>query len=263
MQNGTVPLVAESKIYFTYWQYLDESAETQDQFKGPRVLYYVSGYNDYFNTHTTLQGADWNWQWQCLYDGNQASAGSPDTLSVQPSRLKWHRWEFQAQVSSAALTADGKMKMMISRDNFSGAISVEADVSNITTIPVGGEIWDSFWLGQWENDIGSEVNAYFDDVYFDTTWQRVEIGDNATYASCTHREIQIPTVWADGSITFTANTSGFTSAEQGAGLYLFVVDSTGAASSGYRIQTGIIGVGTGPNSISVGEGPNTISITNN
>jgi len=77
---------------------------------------------------------------------------------------------------------------------------------------------------------------YMDDAYADTTWSRVEIGNASTYATCTHREIQPPTSWADGSIAITFNQGSF-SAEDTA--YVYVVDSTGAVnSSGYEITIG-------------------------
>jgi hypothetical protein len=69
-------------------------------------------------------------------------------------------------------------------------------------------------------------DQYVDDVYIDDTWQRVEIGDNATYSSCTHREIQIPTAWSDTSITATLNQGSF---ENGSTGYVFVIDEDGNA----------------------------------
>ena len=70
---------------------------------------------------------------------------------------------------------------------------------------------------------GSSTPSLVDDVYIASSRARVEIGDNATWASCTHREIQIPTSWAAGSITITVNAGSFESGT----AYLFVVDSDG------------------------------------
>jgi len=36
---------------------------------------------------------------------------------------------------------------------------------------------------------GVEADSYFDDIYIDDSWARTEVGDNATYDNCTHREI--------------------------------------------------------------------------
>ena len=59
----------------------------------------------------------------------------------------------------------------------------------------------------------------FDDVYHDYTLQRVELGDAATWGTCTIREIQIPTAWEDTSITITANTGAITAGTR----YLYVI----------------------------------------
>lgn len=88
-----------------------------------------------------------------------------------------------------------------------------------------------------------ETDRYWiDDIYIDNTKARVMLGDNATFANCTHREIQIPHTWSDTSIGVTVNTGSF---NNGDGVYLFVVDSDGTASEGYPVQIGEAVVGGG------------------
>jgi len=71
-------------------------------------------------------------------------------------------------------------------------------------------------------------NQYWaDDVYVDTTWSRVMIGDSPVFNNCTAREIQIPTAWSGSSISVVVNTKAFPA---GKPKYLFVVDQTGVAS---------------------------------
>lgn len=72
-----------------------------------------------------------------------------------------------------------------------------------------------------------------DDVYVDTTWQRVMIGDSPQFLSCTVREIQIPTAWSDGSISVIANLKAFPANKN---KYLFVVDRAGNASPGFPLS---------------------------
>ncbi|MBM4131478.1 LamG domain-containing protein, partial [bacterium] len=74
------------------------------------------------------------------------------------------------------------------------------------------------------------IYNWFDNVYIDNTPARVEIGNAATYASCTKREIQIPSDWSATSITVTVNTGTLTGNN-----YLFVIDEEGVASNGYPI----------------------------
>lgn len=71
----------------------------------------------------------------------------------------------------------------------------------------------------------------FDDVYIDYTRARVELGNASTWASCTIREIQIPTAWSDNSITVKVNKGSFTSGT----VYLFVIDSMGNVSNSYPV----------------------------
>ncbi len=92
--------------------------------------------------------------------------------------------------------------------------------------------WIDFRLGHmWQGQSGSADGpyVYIDDVYIDSTRARVEIGNNATFANCTHREIQIPTAWADDEITVTINQGSFSPEDT---IYFFVVDSDGVASTG-------------------------------
>ena len=58
-----------------------------------------------------------------------------------------------------------------------------------------------------ENNGDNEM--WIDDCYINKRWSRVEIGDNAVYNSCTHREIQDVTAWTDTDITITLNQGSF------------------------------------------------------
>ena len=77
---------------------------------------------------------------------------------------------------------------------------------------------------------------YYDDVYIDTTLQRVVLADNAVLANASIVELQIPVAWSDGSITATVNLGKFGS---GQAAYLFVVDASGNPSAtGYKLTAG-------------------------
>jgi hypothetical protein len=83
------------------------------------------------------------------------------------------------------------------------------------------------------NTATSHVEVYWDNIYVDNSWARVEIGNNQNYALSTHTEIQIPhTTWNDSTIQFTVNLGNFNTSEQ---LYLFVVDEGGVASEGFPL----------------------------
>jgi hypothetical protein len=100
---------------------------------------------------------------------------------------------------------------------------------------------------------GSAGYSQFDDVYIDTTQARVEIGNAATFNSCTHREIQIPTAWSGTSITVTANQGSF---ENGKTAYLYVIDADGNVNAqGYPIMFGEAPIGDGTPPFVSGQSP--------
>lgn len=80
------------------------------------------------------------------------------------------------------------------------------------------------------------MSLYYDDIYLDNTFARVEIGNNQTYINCTHREIQPPISWNDDKIQITANVAAFSSNDD---LFLFVFNEKNMAisSSGYKLTT--------------------------
>lgn len=93
---------------------------------------------------------------------------------------------------------------------------------------------DSIKIGWFlgDNLSNGSTTLDYDDIYIDNTFQRVEIGDNAVYANCTHREIQPPTAWAGGAISATLNRGTFSPGDT---AYVFVVDADNVPSTGYQI----------------------------
>lgn len=106
----------------------------------------------------------------------------------------------------------------------------------LTRDTVNTSDWHSLWFGNYnghESDqycaASGDSHIYFDNVYIDVTQARVEVGNNANYDSCTHREIQVPVSWSDGEVQVTANPGSFNPGEQ---VWFFVVNDSGAVSSG-------------------------------
>jgi hypothetical protein len=73
------------------------------------------------------------------------------------------------------------------------------------------------------------------DVYLDSSWARVELGDASVYSSCSHREIQRLTSWTGSSIGVNINLGSF---PDNANLYLFVTNGAGQVSQGFQVQGG-------------------------
>jgi len=70
-----------------------------------------------------------------------------------------------------------------------------------------GHYWDQASDASCPGNGGALV--YVDDVYIDTSWARVELGNASTYAASTHREIQVARTWADGSVSVNFNPGTF------------------------------------------------------
>ena len=85
---------------------------------------------------------------------------------------------------------------------------------NTTTHP-GCTPQNNTWFGC------KDCYKYFDDLYLDTTFSRVELCNHATHSSATLCEPQIPSAWSTSSITVTVNQGALT----GDRAYLFVFDS--------------------------------------
>lgn len=121
--------------------------------------------------------------------------------------------------------SDGTLKMWL------GGIPI-VNATNINLRSSSQSPWNTVWLGNYLGhgaespcSASGDANIYWDDVYIDKTQARVEIGDAPTWASCTHREIQIPSSWSANSITLSVNQGSFSSLSS---TYLYVVDPNGS-----------------------------------
>ena len=144
----------------------------------------------------------------------------------------WHLFQFEFKESSMGVN-DGIFRWWVD-----GALFV--DDHDIKTREDFAQFKRPHILGLYNswNDSGTDRDDfYIDDAYIDTSWSRVEIGNNANYSSCTHREVQIPTAWSTNQISVTVNTGSF---QAGSPMYMYVVNSNGQASPGYLLT------GSGP-----------------
>lgn len=98
--------------------------------------------------------------------------------------------------------------------------------------------FNEFSIGSYlANSYSGYGEVYYDNVYFDTSWQRIIICNSSTWNDNTsrHCEIQIPhTTWNDDAIQFQANRGSFGNEQ----LYLYVIDAEGVVSGGYPVSFG-------------------------
>ena len=87
----------------------------------------------------------------------------------------------------------------------------------------------------------SSVSVYWgetvelSDIWIDKTAQRIEIGDAASLLSCTVREPQVATAWADTSITFSVNQGALGS--NFANKFLFVMGDGESLIASYNLSS--------------------------
>ncbi|NPV03149.1 MAG: hypothetical protein HPY67_00220 [Syntrophaceae bacterium] len=157
------------------------------------------------------------------------------------SKGQWHRFEayYVAGGTSGSLTL-WELNSTQSRR--------QLGTNSGKTTDFGGT-WDKLHFpGYGRGDNNSQT--YYDDIYVATgtgARARVEIGNSSIYSNCTNLAVITPTSWSSNSITATVRQGGFAA---GFPAYLFVIDSTGAASAGYPVTIGSGGPAPAPAAVS-------------
>ncbi|MFO7653428.1 MAG: hypothetical protein R6X25_06365 [Candidatus Krumholzibacteriia bacterium] len=221
------------KAFFSFWWASDFDPTLADHYKVWRICdgpIDVDTYPDITTTWTTGEmklscrngGSAVIWQETGCSETQRISG-----LPVPGPGYQWQNVQVQLQVNSRGV-CNGVLKVyMDGVEQFSWDfvqwMSDETDDS-----------LDMFWLGNYVKDGAAEwVHSWFDDVYVDKSWARVEIGDDLVYANCSQREMQIPTSWSSGQITCNANRGSFPPGQR---LFLFVVDANGVPSAGVPLE---------------------------
>ena len=171
----------------------------------------------------------------------QVGAESGFWGNMNPRTTNWYAEELIGQASSAPGVKDGRLTVRFDgRQSTSGTLMTRsASKPALMTknyVVHGVQANPSRWNPAWQ----SSNRMWVDDVYADTTWARVMLGNASTYSSVTRMEPQIPTTWSNGSISVVANTDLFPA---GSTAYLYVVDKNGNVNSnGFPV---VVGSGSG------------------
>ena len=212
-------------VFFSYWCRLSDNfhsdlAGSGDQYKTHMIFNWSQGHHSYSNI-----------QWggtvckQTSGSGLQCAGNYGSYQQYYPDGV-WTRHDIWFSVGSGLDACQGEYKFSV--DN-----KVIFDCTNgcLSTDTIGGISMGAYFKGI---TVGYSQQ---DDAYISFTKARVEIGNNAIWQNCNHREIQIPTAWSNSSITFTVNQGSFPNCDT---AYIFVVDADGVPSAGYpfRIGTG-------------------------
>lgn len=231
-KNGTF-----SVLYLDFKRYYPSSNGNPSNYK-PYRLY---GNDDALQL-TISQACGWSNAE--LYVNGLSEDNDTEWIDLIPSMDSWRHYQLLFKESSAGGVADGVIKMYLDGTQYG------LNSSNQKTRIYSSQHFDQVRVGHFFDvyprdncDPNDNSVVYSDNVYIDTTWARVEIGNANTYSASTRREIQIPTTWSsDGkSITMTVNTGTFA---EGSTAYLYVFDSSGTPNAlGYAV---IIGSGGEP-----------------
>lgn len=120
-----------------------------------------------------------------------------NTINGQPTRDGWHFIEYKYRLSTPGV-ADGKYQWLcdgVLNSNLTSAMTREAtDTSTLTWVMGVMDGNDTYGLT-------NEYRLWVDEQFHDTTFSRVVITDNATYASSTKWAPQACSAWSDTSIT--------------------------------------------------------------
>lgn len=196
----------------------------------------------------------------CTYGGSSCVDYNVDAVGGQgfpgePGDYFFERWgTVQAcfgvnSNATAEQTYDGYFWMSLDygQPKESGAVVFRSNgdnpAANFTNLRLG-EFYSNQDTGSsgcrdygWGCTIDYPAPFYHDDVYIDSTFARIEVGDDEIYELCSVREPQLPLTWdhTDGEITFEFNTGTFAAAQT---AYVFVVDRNNNASEGYPITVG-------------------------
>ncbi|MDY6835186.1 MAG: hypothetical protein SVY53_10350, partial [Chloroflexota bacterium] len=235
-----------SSIYATWWVYTDPAEGEGGQWK----MWRLQPYNNYVDCDGEIKSFHWyeeNHDHSMFYvmitsdkdDYAQSYPnGNADLRWLDnddgPNTKQWTRIELYAVESSSPGVRDGTFVYNIHKQTepVKNLMNWEDDIMSRA---LGVEDrWQYFtFQNYWGNGNADNADFWIDDIYLQFgTRARVEIGDNPVWAECTHREVQNPTAWSEGSIDITLNQGSF---EAGDEVYLFVIDEEGQASAGYPI----------------------------
>jgi len=189
------------KLYFDGWMYLDDTGITSGSIQNFKPVRFESGTTSaYFNPYSNSAGD---------YGGNVRDGVTrvDSDWASDPSSSYYNAWnhvQWMADAGSGDNAYDGAC-------HFYRNCGLKYSHVDIAEIGSGEDDWNTFYLGNYirSNDQAGHIHIYWESMYVDDSWARVEIGDEAVYDDCTHREIQRCTAWSDGSITFVPNRGNF------------------------------------------------------
>jgi hypothetical protein len=214
-------------IYITFWRFMDpmNTESLPNNFKMLYLYGTASGEIPQFMIGAIMPSRR-NWQF--------ATQPSPTvnypwdiSNSYFSTNGQWQRWELYVQLDSPYSASNGEFEGWLD-----GQKVIDRQGVNLTDV---NGVFEDLRIGHMFQGHTNDDHCYYDDVYISRSRARVEIGNNQDFNNCTLRNVQIPSIWTDQSITFETHIPGF---ENGEEAWMFVIDEDGNASEGYPVTIG-------------------------
>jgi len=219
-------------VYTTWWVQKSQSDSTY-QWK----MFRLNWENNIEDTIPEIVMFDCSWE-KSFYvrPGPSESSVGTNSTSMYPNypvNNEWNRIEVELVESNPVGAANGSV---IYHRHRPGIGITTTTKTNIITTYTGVTREKRYFL--WQNyygNGGTVLNLWTDDIYVQRgTVARAELGNAATWAGCTSREIQPPSAWSTTGATITFNPGALTGT-----AFLYVVKSDGTYnSSGYEVSIG-------------------------
>lgn len=150
--------------------------------------------------------------------------------------MDWITWEWILEEGTEG-HADTYSKVVFNTE-------VKNETHTLCALEPGGGSYDQLIVGGQASTLTSATcigpsaigcYTYWDHVYFDTSFQRIELGNTPVYQACTKRVIQYPIGWSPTQVAVNVNLGTFGDTED---LYAFVVDESNQPSDGFLVRPG-------------------------
>lgn len=147
----------------------------------------------------------------------------------------WNRMEVYIKKASTSGARDGKYRVWWNNRlvfDWYQRFNVEQPLRGITGDfdNQGADLAGDWALGAYMYQVSGAVD--YDDVVYDHSQARVELGNAAVFAQSTHNEYQEPQAWSDTQIKILLKKGTFLSGQT---AYLFVIKADGTPSTGVSV----------------------------
>ena len=239
--NSSYTANIDGSVYFSFWQYYDNLGG----YSVPSGDPYNNKPFQVFGTNASVPSAQAGYGipgqsgggGNFIDENNAAAWWYYADIPTADLEGHWYRLSCYLKQSSGAGATDGLYDCTWYRPG----VRTHAAYSGPTYTRITPTYsWNVLYIGDYYRRTPPLASyKYTDDAYIDTTPARVEVCDAATWSARTWCEIQIPTLWTQGSpdrIQVTVNTGSF---QTGQPAHLYIVNANGGVNAlGYPITIG-------------------------